>query len=337
MTSPHLEQDSPIALGPESGPDSPHAWVVRAGSKGEAESSNLSIGRASIGWSDVPDMTAITTREQLREIVDRLYPVATPQSRAVTTGQLWTFRSSIAVGDMVVMPLVTQPGLIALGRCTGPYGFDPEAEVFARHFIPVEWRRELVSRESLQRDLLATLNGAMTVFSVSRNYAAERLLALVENGVDPGFSDDGSPVEPVRRWLLFRAALEVLAQESPLRRGEVLARVGELLRDELSDYERATFRERDETRRWENNLTWGTTDMVAAGWMTKDKGWWGITDAGRQALATHPDGMGLDAEAGRAYREKVAGARQSSGTPRYVGNSRSGDGGGRARHVDHVR
>ena len=69
-------------------------------------------------------MSSVTSREQLREIVDGLYPAATAQSRAITTGQLWAFRSSIAVGDLVVMPLKTQPGMIALGRCTGAYRYD---------------------------------------------------------------------------------------------------------------------------------------------------------------------------------------------------------------------
>ena len=37
--------------------DEPRAWVIRAGSQGEAESSNLALGRASIGWAEVPDMS----------------------------------------------------------------------------------------------------------------------------------------------------------------------------------------------------------------------------------------------------------------------------------------
>lgn len=318
MTTTDHGQGGPGTGGAEGRQDSGQAWVVRGGREGEAEGSNLSLGRASIGWTDVPDMTSITTRDQVQEIVVRLYPDASPQSRAANTAQLWAFRSAISVGDLVVMPLMTQPGMIALGHCAGTYGYDPEAPEIARHYLPVQWETELVSREALQRDLLAMVNGARTVFSVSRNYAAERLRNVADNGVDPGFSGEDGTQEPVRRWLLLRGALEVLSQESPLRRSEVLARVGDLLQDELSDYEKATFRERDETRRWENNLTWGTTDMAAAGWMTKQKGWWAITDAGRQALDTHPDGVGLDAEAGRAYRDKVAEAKEAPGVPRYV-------------------
>ena len=126
-------------------------------------------------------------------------------------------------------------------------------------------------------------------------------------------------VEPVRRWLLYRGVLEVLARESPLRRSEVLARVGELLADQLSDYAKATFRSGDDTRRWENNLTWGTTDMVSAGWMTKGPVGWAITDEGRKALVSHPDGAGLDTESARAYRQKLKASRAATASePRYA-------------------
>ena len=91
-------------------PHATTAWVVRAGSQGEAEASNLALGRASIGWSEVPDMSAMASREQIREIVDGLYPGASSQSRAVTTGQLWAFRSvhghrNLLVGGQLISSL----------------------------------------------------------------------------------------------------------------------------------------------------------------------------------------------------------------------------------------
>jgi len=285
--------------------DEPRAWVIRAGRLGEAESSNLALGRASIGWSEVPDMSELTSHQLVRELVDSLYPDAPAQTRGLTARQLWAFRGVIQPGDLVVLPLKTQPGKIVLGHCTGPYRYDPAATDDARHFRPVEWRPELVSKDSLQPDLDAMVNGAMTVFEVERNDAAARLRLVADHADDPGFGVAEGAQEPVRRWLLYREALDVLAEESPLRRGDVLARVGQRLADEFSEYERATFRTGDETRRWENNLTWGTTDMVAAGWITKGRDGWAITDAGREALAGHPDGIGLDVESARAYRDRL--------------------------------
>jgi len=284
----------------------PSAWVVRAGSHGEAEASNLALGRASIMWDEVPDLSAVTSREQVGDIVDGLYPAASPQSRAATIGQLWAFRQAIAVGDLVVMPLKTQPGLIALGWSTGQYGYDADAPDASPHYLPVHWVSEFIPREALEADLLAMVNGARTVFRVSRNDAALRLRGLALGGHDPGFGGAEGGQEPVRRWLLYRALLEVLAEHGqPLRRFEAYERVTKRLEGRLTDYELATFRDSDDTTRWRHNLGWGTTDMVAAGWMTKSREGWAITEAGREALETHPDGIGLDVESARAYRDRL--------------------------------
>ena len=169
-----------------------------------------------------------------------------------------------------------------------------------------------VSRDVLQPDLLAMVNGAMTVFSVSRNDGAQRLRAVADHGADPGFGAGDGSQEPVRRWLLYRSLLEVLADHGkPLRRFEAYERVAERLDGQLTDYELATFRDSDDTTRWRHNLGWGTTDMVAAGWMTKTREGWAITDEGREALASHPDGTGLDVDSARAYRDRLK-ARKGS-------------------------
>jgi len=293
--------------------DEPRAWVIRAGRLGEAESSNLALGRATIGWAEVPDMSDLTSQQQIRDRIDSISPDAPAQTRGLTARQLWAFRGVIQPGDVVVLPLKTQPGMIALGRCVGPYSYDETAPDTARHFRPVEWMPALVSKGSLQPDLDAMVNGAMTVFEVERNDAASRLRFVADHAEDPGFGFGEGAQEPVRRWLLYREALDVLAAESPLRRGDVLARVGQRLSHQLSDYERATFRAGDETRRWENNLTWGTTDMVAAGWMTKTREGWAITDGGREALASHPDGAGLDIDSARAYRDRLKARKTDTG------------------------
>nr|NLI49276.1 AAA domain-containing protein [Propionibacterium sp.] len=119
----------------------------------------------------------------------------------------------------------------------------------------------------------------------------------------------------MRRGLLYRTLLEVLAEHGrPLRRLEAYARVAERLGDQFTDYERATFRDADDTPRWRHVLGWGTTDMVAAGWMDKTREGWVITEAGREALASHPDGAGLDSDSARAYRERLKARKADSGS-----------------------
>ncbi|MGJ6980681.1 AAA family ATPase [Aestuariimicrobium soli] len=297
--------------------DGIQAWVVRAGRDGEAEASNLALGRATIAWSDVPDLSSLTSRDQVRLLVDRLYPDGSAQSHANSAGQLWAFRSSIAEGDLVIMPLKTQRGLLAIGRVVGSYGYDPAAPEHARHFIPVQWNLDRVERSALRSDLEAMVNGAMTVFSVTRNDAVARLLRVAEGGVDPGWgsSDDGT--EPVRRWLLDHALLQVLDETGPLLRSAALERVAERLDGQLTPYELATIKEGDETPRWATTLTWSTTDLAAAGWIIKSREGWQITDSGREALLSHPGGVGLDADASKAYRDRKKQGKAGQGS-RYL-------------------
>jgi restriction system protein len=85
-----------------------------------------------------------------------------------------------------VMPLKSRPGQIAFGRCTGGYAYDSRADRHHRHYRPVDWQSETVPRAALQGDLLAMVNASLTVFSPSRNNAAQRLATVAATGTDPG-------------------------------------------------------------------------------------------------------------------------------------------------------
>ncbi len=176
-----------------------NAWVVRAGKYGEHEPWNLEHGRATIGWEAIGDLSGCATRGDVQHLVDVAYADSSPLSRSTQAGQLFNFRQAIVPGDLVVMPLKTQRGYVALGRCTGTYGYDAASEPNRRHFLPVEWRPEPVAKSAIKDDLLATLNGMMTVFSASKNNAAQRLASMWSTGVDPG---NGSTVPAAQTsWL----------------------------------------------------------------------------------------------------------------------------------------
>lgn len=165
------------------------AWVVRGGSAGEFEASNLADGVATIAWKDISDLSECHSREDVRALVDAAFPGDHPQRRAVNTGQLWAFGHLIVPGDLVLMPLKTQPGYVAFGRCTGPYRLATDSESGGRtHQIPVKWRDDPVAKTAIKDDLLNTLNSIMTVFQPSRNKAAARLERTFATGIDPGAS-----------------------------------------------------------------------------------------------------------------------------------------------------
>lgn len=182
------------------------AWVVRAGRDGEDEQWNLDQGRASAGWSEVGDLTGVTSREELRSILDDVYAGDPPGRLANYSGQLWALRDSMKPGDLVVMPL-KRGGQLALGTITSGYAYDrDEPDRRRRHHVGVQWSPELVSRSVLKDDLLNTINGAMTIFSASRHNAEARLRAVMEHGTDPGSASAPRPTTaavpaPARREL----------------------------------------------------------------------------------------------------------------------------------------
>lgn len=162
------------------------AWVIRAGAGGESESWNLQSGRAGVGFAEVGDLTNCHAREHVRTLVDASYAGDAKGRRANFTGQLWALRGTIRPGDLIVMPL-KRNGQIALGICTKGYAYAAgETDKERRHHIEVEWSSEPVSRAVLKDDLLNTINGAMTVFSATRNQAEERLRTVHRTGTDPG-------------------------------------------------------------------------------------------------------------------------------------------------------
>ena len=87
-------------------------------------------------------------------------------------------------GDIVVLPrkLTSQ---IAIGRVTGPYRhIQVNSEL--RHTRPVEWIRTDVPRTAFEQDLLYSFGAFLTVCNISRNDAARRVLAVLEEKPDPG-------------------------------------------------------------------------------------------------------------------------------------------------------
>jgi len=119
------------------------AWMIRAGREGEREEQALREGLAIAGWHELDDITACTTRDELRAEVRETYPDASKAVVANWTGQLWRFREVIAEGDFVVMPLKNRR-MIAIGSVTGPYEFRHDTDPGMRHVRPVKWVRESV-------------------------------------------------------------------------------------------------------------------------------------------------------------------------------------------------
>ena len=93
-------------------------WGVRAGRDGEQQDFAIDHSVVVIGWSELPDLSGIASREALKELMSSCYPSEKLGTINNWTGQVWALLSRIAVGDLVALPLKRRSA-IALGRVYG--------------------------------------------------------------------------------------------------------------------------------------------------------------------------------------------------------------------------
>lgn len=162
------------------------AWVLRTGRYGERDGWALERGLSGGGWTEVPDLSQCSTREDVAAVVENAFEGEARGTRTNATGQLWAIRGRIKPGDLMVLPLKTTRE-IALGVVTSGYEYlAGEVDSSRRHVIHVEWKVTDLPRAAVKQDLLYTLGSALTVFSPSRGHAVERLKALMVTRQDPG-------------------------------------------------------------------------------------------------------------------------------------------------------
>ena len=160
-------------------------YLVRAGGDGEDENYALDNGLAIIRFTEYPSLAAAKDYDAVLEVVKATDPGLKPRAAGNYAGQLWAFAVAMQPGDIVVLPrkLTSQ---IALGRVKGPYRQD-NIDGCMRHVREVEWIRPDIPRSVFGQDLLYSFGAFMTVCTITRNYAEERVAAVLAGKPDPGF------------------------------------------------------------------------------------------------------------------------------------------------------
>jgi MoxR-like ATPase len=133
--------------------------MIRAGGSGEAEQECLELGICGIGWPDLPDL-AVLGDEGVDTEIDVVYGDQ-PSGRVRNYKmQIRHFRS-ITIGDLVLMPLKTKAGQVAVGRVIGPYEYRPDLSELTRHVRPTEWLGEVP--KGLLAPIRSSLNRPLTI------------------------------------------------------------------------------------------------------------------------------------------------------------------------------
>ena len=160
----------------------PRAWIVRAGKDGGNEAFCLANGVAVIGWHELPKPPEPATVDWLRTAIADTYPKQTPAGRANFLGQLRPFMTEIETGDLIVIPLKTNRGAVALGICTRPYYYDDgETDPSQQKQIGVDWKITDFDLSALGTQINRYLNQPRTVAYLDDD-TAERLFAVIEHG-----------------------------------------------------------------------------------------------------------------------------------------------------------
>ncbi len=153
-------------------------WTVRAGRHGEKEQICIDNSVITIGWDDMPDLKKFTTRDDLMGYYQKIYTKDNNVKAGIRAGQIWKFANEIATGDIVALPSKFQP-VIHIGKVIGEYQYDSRIDGIV-HYRSVRWLRT-IPRASFDQDILYSFGSLLTVSKVSRENAAERVLALANS------------------------------------------------------------------------------------------------------------------------------------------------------------
>jgi restriction system protein len=153
-------------------------WLVRAGKNGERQDFALDNNVAVVGWTEVGDLSVVSSKEDLKSLLGSAYESKSKRAIANWTSQLYSFSRTIQKDDIIILPLKGQDA-IAMGIATGLYKYQTNNPDGAKHTIPVKWVKPDVPRSAFDQDLLYSFGAFLTVCQISRNNAGERILALL--------------------------------------------------------------------------------------------------------------------------------------------------------------
>jgi restriction system protein len=160
-------------------------WLIRAGSHGEYEQKFIQENRVYVTWDDLEvNLAKLKQRAELTAAMTERYPDTKPKAIQNWVSQVWPFTHEIKKGDLVVLPLKTQPA-IYIGEVTGDYHAEPDGPNPFYHWRPVKWIAEGVPRSHFGKDLLFTFGAFLTICRVQRNNAEQRIAAMRANGWKP--------------------------------------------------------------------------------------------------------------------------------------------------------
>jgi restriction system protein len=167
-------------------------WVVRAGKHGEQQETAIKDSLVCHAWNELPDYSTVRTKDELRLLYKEKYPGETEKQVSSGLGQVWRFAREIQKDDLVALPLKTESAF-AFGRITGEYQYKRVASN-VMHIRSVEWIKT-VPRSAFPKEMLFSMNSALTVFKVERNGAEDRAIQILASASLPEVAPEAAETD----------------------------------------------------------------------------------------------------------------------------------------------
>jgi restriction system protein len=157
-------------------------WLIRAGKHGEYEQKFIQENRVYVTWDDLDvNLDTLSQRADLKTAMAERYPDSKPKTIQNWVSQVWPFAHEIKKGDIVILPLKSQPA-IQVGEVTGEYHFEPDGPDPFFHLRTVKWIGEAIPRAHFGQDLLYSFGAFMSICRIQRHSAETRIAAMRANG-----------------------------------------------------------------------------------------------------------------------------------------------------------
>jgi len=163
-------------------------WKVRGGRQGQSEEEGLAEGFVAIGWGELPDLSLIQSKDEVAALLTE-HTEDTVRQIAARKVFVYDFVREIKVGDVILLPLKTKPGFVAVARTTSDYEYRPQALKHSRHVRRVDWLNRAVAIQQFGH-LRRWIDLPGTVGRVSPTAAEETILHMLATGEAIGAADD---------------------------------------------------------------------------------------------------------------------------------------------------
>lgn len=152
-------------------------WLVNAGRHGEQEKEIVDENITAIGWEELPDLSQIGEKDELKELYIKIYTDEKMRAVANRVGQVWRFIKEIKKGDLIATPLKSQ-SLVMIGEVTGNYTYKKESSN-AKHRRTIVWKKTF-PRSAFDQDILYSLGAFLTVGQVRSDDAETRVRKMLD-------------------------------------------------------------------------------------------------------------------------------------------------------------